>query len=162
MAKINMSNPKGLSLHHSKLQPNIDSWPWQQNTCRVFYAGVLCKYVTRAYCVSTFKYLPANGKYAQWLVREAHSDAGPGPDTDDQPPSWAAPLSRVSASRAQSRAECHPAHIATSRHAQTQTQEIQEKHPQPSGLCPGAGGRCQDPRILRNQEARAEREKKER
>ena len=71
-------------------------------------------------------------------------------------------LSRVSASRAQSRAECHPAHIATSRHAQTQTQEIQEKHPQPSGLCPGAGRRCEDPRILRNQEARAEREKKER
>ena len=61
----------------------------------------------------------------------------------------------------QSRADCHPAHI-TSRHAQTQTKEIEEKHTQPSGLCPGAGRRCEDPRVLRNQEAWAEREEKER
>ena len=96
-----------------------------------------------------------------WLETGEARDAGPGPDTRLMTrPRHEPHLSRVSASRAQSRAECHP--IATSRNAQTQDQEIQEKHPQPSGLCPGAGGRCEDPRILRNQEARAERKEKER
>ena len=82
-------------MHYSRLQPNIDSWPWQQNTCRVFYAMVLCKYVTRAHCVSTFKYLPANGKYAQWLVRDWRGPwcgARARHAADDQAPSWAAPL----------------------------------------------------------------------
>ena len=46
----------------------------------------------QAHCVSKFKYLPGNGKYAQWLVRDWRGPGCGAQTLVTRRPSWAAPL----------------------------------------------------------------------
>ena len=121
-------------------------------TLVVFYVMVLCKYVTGPIVCP-------NLNISSVMVNKLNDWLGDGAGARHRPCCW------HDQGPVMGRTSPHPLGSVPARlspgsyhhHAQTQTQQIQEEHPQPPGLRPGPRGGGKDSGILGNQEAGKER-----